>query len=63
MARLREMLAWMRAGVASSSNRGLAFWLVTVLAGLLLPAPIAVAVVVARLRRPVRREGVRSAAA
>lgn len=51
MVRLRAMLAWMGGGVASPSSRGMAFWLVTVLLALLLPTPIAVAVVVARLRR------------
>jgi len=55
MVRLREALAWMRDGISSPSNRGLAFWLVTILLGLLLPAPVAVAVVVARLRGGARR--------
>ena len=51
MVRLRAVLAWMGGGVAPPSRRGVAFWLVTALLGLLLPAPVAVAVVVARLRR------------
>jgi hypothetical protein len=43
--------------VASPSSRGLAFWLVTILLVLLLPAPVAIAVVVARLRRAPRLAG------
>jgi hypothetical protein len=42
----------MRGGFAPASSRGLGFWLVTALLGLLLPAPVAVVVVAARLRRP-----------
>lgn len=49
-ARLREALARM-GGAASRPGRGLGFWLVTALLGLLLPAPVAVAVVAARLKR------------
>lgn len=57
LAHLRESLtrtlAWARDALAAPTHRGPAFWLVTVLLGLLLPAPVAVAVVAARLRRPV----------
>ncbi len=49
---LRKTAAWMRGGFASASSRGIGFWLVTALLGLLLPAPVAVVVVAARLRRP-----------
>lgn len=48
---LRRAVAWVRGG-ASASGRGPGFWLVTALLGLLLPAPVAVVVVAARLRRP-----------
>ena len=51
MGRLDAALARMRDSIVSPSNRGWAFWLVTVLLGLLLPSPVAVALVVARLRR------------
>lgn len=51
MVRLRAMLAWMGRGAAGPSSRGVTFWLVTVLLGVLLPSPIAVAVIAARLRR------------
>ncbi len=51
MARLRRALARMRDSLASHGDRGLSFWLVTALLGLLLPAPVAVVVVAARLRR------------
>ncbi len=48
---VRRAIAWLRAGVAPQPGRGTGFWLVTALLGLLLPAPVAVAVVAARLRR------------
>ncbi len=48
--RVREALARARRAIASPSSRGPAFWVVTLLLGLLLPAPLAVAVVAARLR-------------
>ena len=51
MVRIRTALARARESIASPSDRGATFWLVTLLLGLLLPAPVAVAVVVARLRR------------
>ncbi len=50
MVRLRAMVAWMERSVVHPSGRGVTFWLVTALLGLLLPAPIAVAVIAARLR-------------
>ncbi len=37
-------------------KRGLPFWMVTVLLAVVLPAPLAAAVVVARLRRSPRAE-------
>ncbi len=48
---LRRATAWLRAGIAPRADRGPGFWLVTALLGILLPAPVAVAVVAARLRR------------
>ena len=48
---LRRAAAWLLGGAAPGPGRGLGFWLVTALLGLLLPAPVAVAVVAARLRR------------
>ncbi|HEU4382428.1 MAG TPA: hypothetical protein VFR85_02900 [Anaeromyxobacteraceae bacterium] len=45
-------MTWLREVGASDSRRGVGFWLVTALLGLLLPAPVAVVVVAARLRRP-----------
>jgi hypothetical protein len=51
MARVRRALARARTALASPSRRGPGFWLVTVLLGLVLPAPVALAVVVARFRR------------
>ena len=51
MARLRKALAWTRDSIRSRANRGLGFWVVTALLGLLLPVPVAVVVVAARLRR------------
>jgi hypothetical protein len=52
---LRTGLARVRHGILSPRKRGLLFWLVTVLLGLVLPTPVAAAVVVARLRRPPRK--------
>ena len=49
-ARLRTAFARM-IGAVSRPGRGLGFWLVTALLGLVLPAPVAVVVVAARLRR------------
>ena len=49
-ARLRTVFARM-IGAATRPGRGLGFWLVTALLGLVLPAPVAVVVVAARLRR------------
>ncbi len=51
MVRIHTALARVRESIASPADRGPTFWLVTLLLGLLLPAPVAVAVVVARLRR------------
>lgn len=51
MVRLRAMLAWMGRGAIHPSGRGVVFWLVTVLLGVVLPSPIAVAVIAVRLRR------------
>ncbi len=48
--RVREVLARARRAVASPSSRGPASWVVTLLLGVLLPAPLAVAGVAARLR-------------
>lgn len=53
--RLRKALAWMKERIAAPPDRGFSFWLVTALLGLLLPAPVAVAVVVGRLRRGIRQ--------
>ena len=49
---VREALAWIRDAIGRVPRRGLGFWLVTILLGVLLPAPVAIAVVAARLRRP-----------
>ncbi len=48
---LGRIASWLVGGVSPSSGRGPGFWLVTAALGLLLPAPVAVAVVAARLRR------------
>jgi hypothetical protein len=42
---------------AFRADHGAGFWLVTVVLALLLPAPVAVAVIVARFRRAPRVEG------
>jgi hypothetical protein len=62
MVRIRAALARVRESIASPSDRGPTFWLVTLLLGLLLPVPVAVVVVAARLRhtglgRPPRPTG------
>jgi hypothetical protein len=49
-ARLRQRLARARARLVAPQERGPAFWLVTVALAVLLPAPIALALVAARLR-------------
>lgn len=59
MIRIGNALTWTRAAIASHGNRGLGFWLVTALVGLLLPAPVAVVVVAARLRRARARQPAR----
>ena len=59
IARLRDALARVTNVITSPSRRGFAFWFVTALLGLLLPAPVAVPVIVARLRRAPRSQELR----
>ena len=59
IARFRDAIARVTNVIISPSRRGFAFWFVTVLLGLLLPAPVAVPVVVARLRRAPRPQDLR----
>ncbi len=51
MSPLRAALAWIRHISSSISARGPAFWAITLLIALLVPAPIAAPVLYARLRR------------
>ena len=48
---LREALAQAREAMGRLPDRGVAFWVVAILLVLLLPAPVALAVIVARRRR------------
>ncbi len=50
MRRTSEIPGWIRNWVSSLFERGAGFWVGTVLLGLLLPAPVAVVAVAARLR-------------
>jgi N-ethylmaleimide reductase len=50
--RLAPTLALIRNDVSSQSGRGLVFWLVTLLVALVAPLPLAVPLIVVRLRRP-----------
>lgn len=51
----REALAAARDAMDRLPDRGVAAWLVAILLVLVLPAPVAIAVIVARLRRSERR--------
>lgn len=51
MVRIRRALARVRESIAAPPGRGPSFWLVTLFLGLVLPVPVAVVVVAARLRR------------
>jgi len=48
---LHVALTWIRNHSGFPSSQGPAFWIVTLLIALLVPSPIAVPVVIARLRR------------
>lgn len=50
MSRLHDMLQRIRNRFSSLFERGAGFWIGTVLLGLLLPAPVAIVAVTARLR-------------